>query len=151
MAKPEFLNKLQEVILEKLQEADLKEVVRFLVEEALYISIMTDLLLVSGRIRAFQEDGITRTPLGAQRVVITDMVIAIRIMSQTTIAGVSPFGWASPLLMAWEAALGDGEDVGGVVYHKALPFHMRTGMSLGLPGMLRISVQLTRQLVQLAK
>ncbi len=147
-----FLEEVESTVIEKLKKADLKEIGRFVVEEALYIALMSDLFLVSGRMKVFKEDGVTWTPLYAQRQVIANMIIAMKDMAwqDLPLTDLKPLGWAHPLLSSWETALQTFEDVDGTVYATALPNHMRMFMVLGLPGMLRIAVQLTRQLVQIA-
>lgn len=148
----EFLAKLEDAILEKIKDANLKETAQFIVEEALYIALMADLFLVSGRIRAFEEDGLSPTPLGAERLVIAEVVKGIHEATEIEIplTNKRPFGWATQLTKAWEAAFRAEEEIDGVVFYKAIPTHMRMFITLGLPGMLRIAVQLTRQLIQLA-
>lgn len=153
MANEKFLRELQDAILEKARNADLREAAQFVIEESLYIALMADLFMVSGKVRAFMDDGITRDPLAAQRIVLTNVIIGLRKISQSQIplTSLRPLEWATPLLESWEAALGDADDYDGVVYYNALPGHMRMFMTLGLPGMLRIAVQLSRQIVQLAR
>lgn len=151
--KTDFLTEIEEIVVEKLKKADLKEIGRFVIEEALYIALMSDLYLVSGRMKVFQDSSATHTPLYTQRLVITEMIIGMRKMTTGEIpfTDIKPLGWATALLESWESELGRAETGSdGTVYALALPNHMRMFMVLGLPGMLRIAVQLTRQLIQVA-
>jgi len=165
--KDDFLTEIEEVVVEKLKKADLKEIGRFVIEEALYIALMSDLFLVSGRMKVFNSNDDQTpgnwTPLYAQRQVIGDIIIAMRKIScfelpfptgaswtGITFDDVAPLGWATALLESWDRELHKAETVGDTVYAPALPSHMRMFMVLGLPGMLRIAVQLTRQLIQIA-
>lgn len=151
--KSEFLARLEDTIIKKLEKADLEAAGKFILEEGLYLALMADLFMISGRLRAYEDDGVTRPFLASQRLMIADVLIAMRDISQANIplTELKPLGWASPFLSSWETALLTFEDVDGVVYMTALPRHMRMFMVLGLPAMLRIAVQLTRQLIQLAK
>ena len=151
--KSDFLARLEDTIIDKLEKADLEAAGKFILEEGLYLALMADLFMISGRMRAFEDDGKTRPFLASQRLMIADVLIAMRKISQTIIplVNIAPLDWASPFLSSWETALLTYEDVDGVVYMVALPRHMRMFMVLGLPAMLRIAVQLTRQLIQLAK
>jgi len=153
--KREFIVKLEDAILEKLKTSDLTDIGTFLVDEGLYIALMSDLFLVSGRFRAFADDGVTHTFLARERLMIRDTIVNLRNISQVKIplTDLRPLGWATELLSIWEVALGvahrEGPD--NLVYFTALEPQMRAFMTLGLPGMLRIAVQLTRQLIQLIK
>jgi len=154
--KSEFLARLEDTIIEKLEKADLQGAGTFILEEGLYLALMADLFLVSGRFRCYEGDGTIgnpKTSLCLEREVLSSSITALRKISTVPIpfTDLAPLAWATPLLESWESALGAAEDVGGVVYYKRIPKHMRMFLVLGLPAMLRIAVQLTRQLIQLAK
>ena len=151
--KTEFLARLEDTIIEKLQSADLQAAGTFILEEGLYLALMADLFLVSGRFKAYEDDGTTRTLLSVERLVLADTLASLILLASQKIpfTDLQPLGWALPLLHSWEGALRNAEPVDGVVYFIAVPKHMRMFIVLGLPAMLRIGVQLTRQLIQLAK
>lgn len=166
--RTEFLERLEDTVIEKLESADLNAAGSFILEEGLYLALMADLFLVSGRFKVYTGDGTDSNPktiLALERQVLADMISNMRSISSfelpfpvgvsplgITFTNVRPLGWATALLQSWESALGAAEkDDNDVVYYIALPKHVRMFMVLGLPAMLRIAVQLTRQLIQLAK
>lgn len=170
MSKPKndkktFFEKVQDLILKKLEQMDPK----FVMEESLFLGIMLLLGAVSGRFKVWVMDGEIRgddTFLTKQRFMLTNVLEALRDITTLTIpvgvipgiGDIAPFKWATPFLEAWIDPLKAFEDrpPGAIAgqgqrYWKALNPLERVLMVLILPGLLKVAVRSTRQLIQLIK
>lgn len=158
-----ILDRLLHTFEKKLKDTDLDKFTRIILEEGLYIGIMINLFLLSGRVRVYEEDGTTKTFLGTEREIMADMIGSLADICGIGIPGwdvpianihvkaFAPMAWASVLLYRWEGQMRYAETVNTIVFYKRIPTHMRLMMILMLPGMLRAALRITRQLVQLVR
>lgn len=162
--KKTFLEKVQDTILKKLEQMDPK----FIMEESLFLGIMLLLAAVSGRIKVWIMDGEVRgddTFLTKQRMMLISVLEALRDLTTLTvplgvipgIGDVTPFKWGTAFLDSWLDPLKTIERPPGAIagqgqrHWKALNPLERVLMVLILPGLLKVAVRSTRQLIQLIK
>jgi hypothetical protein len=126
---------------------------KVVIEEGLYIALMVDLWVVTGRVKVYEDGTTVKTMWAVQREIMADTIHAITVMADQEIplTNIAPLKWMANLTASWEAELRDGEDIEGVIYYKKIDTIIRAIMVLMLPGMLRMVVTMTRQLIQLVK
>lgn len=127
---------------------------KLLLEESLYIALMVDLWLVSGHVKVWQDPGHTqKTLMAIQRELMADTLHGVgdAVDMGIPFTDIKPVGWMAPYVRAWEAHLRDADTVDGEPYYKKMPMQIRIVMVLMLPGILRVMIQLTRQIIQVAK
>lgn len=164
--KKTFTEKIQDLILRKLEQMDPELVL----EESLYLGVMLLLAAVSGRFKVWVMDGDIRkedTFLTTQRVMLFGMLKTLHDLSTFKVPfgsipllgnDIAPFAWATGLLKGWVKSLSDmepsppGAIAGhGQRYWKSVNLLERSLMILILPGILKVAVRSTRQLIQLIK
>lgn len=128
-------------------------VARTVITESLYIALMADLFLVSGRVLIW-EPGVTGkvTWLGRQRIAMINSLGYVRGMAGVKLpfTDLKPLGWAVPFLDDWidELNKNDPDDAN---YYNALDPAARMMLTLMVPGLLRMGMKITRQIIEVAK
>lgn len=169
--KRNLWERLADILEDKIKDADLSVILK----EGLYIGLVIDLAALTGRFEVWHltdpSDPLLSprgrdTFLTTQRTILLSLLRAVRDLSTLTIplgvipglGDVAPFRWATAMLDGWVLSLltiepmPAGSTAGhGQRYWKALHPLERVLITLMLPGILRVAVQSTRQLIQLIK
>lgn len=150
--KSDFGARLFDTFEDKLAKADLHKFSTIILEEGLYIGLMITLWKVSGRILIWEPDIVGQETFWAkQRYAMTSTLSKLEMLfrQEIPLIKIQPMLWAADMVVPWVEALNMQED--GATHYKAVNPWLRMIMVLMLPGLLRLFVNMTRQLVQLAK
>lgn len=151
MAKDkDFLFRIGNIFADKLEKSNLTEFSKIVLREGLYIGLMFNLWKVTARVPVLSF-------WGAQREVMRQTLSGLAGALRTEIPLIKwrPMEWAYRLVRTWEDALKDTPDntelVDSVRWYKRVEPSLRVLMVLMFPGLLRLFVNLTRQLVQVVR
>lgn len=153
----DFLEELGQTFADKFKKANLHEISTTILKEGLYIGLMFNLWYVTKRVPV-------DSFWGSQRDVMRQMLSAMATAFNTEIPLIKwkPFEWGYRFVRTWEDALKKShttqgylventELVDGVLWYKPVAMPLRVLMVLMFPGLLRLFVNLTRQLVQIVR